>query len=125
MQAGAKHVYGIERSAIAEQAKQIVADNGYTERVTIIQGKVEEAELPVDKVRHRVRVAGSACAPGAPRVRRGGLPCLCVAGGQPAPSYSPTCAGTRCGLACAHRVHDCTRMSVRLSKRVSTSHNGL
>ena len=44
-------MYGIERSAIAEQAKQIVADNGYTDRVTIIQGKVEEAELPVDKVR--------------------------------------------------------------------------
>ena len=51
LQAGAKHVYGIERSAIAEQAKQIVADNGYTDRVTIIQGKVEETELPVDKVR--------------------------------------------------------------------------
>ena len=29
MQAGAKHVYGIDMSAIAEQAKQIVADNGY------------------------------------------------------------------------------------------------
>ena len=50
MQAGAKHVYGIERSAIAEQAKQIVQDNGYQDTVTIIQGKVEEVDLPVQQV---------------------------------------------------------------------------
>jgi hypothetical protein len=50
LQAGAKHVYGIERSAIAEQAQQIVADNGYQSKVTIIRGKVEEVELPVEKV---------------------------------------------------------------------------
>ncbi|GAB4813615.1 hypothetical protein N2152v2_000661 [Parachlorella kessleri] len=48
--AGAKHVYGIDMSAIAEQAKQIVKDNGYQDRVTIIRGKVEEVQLPVDKV---------------------------------------------------------------------------
>lgn len=47
--AGARHVYGIECSAIAEQAKQIVADNNYNGRVTIIQGKVEEISLPVEK----------------------------------------------------------------------------
>ena len=39
-QAGAKHVYGVECSAIADQAKRIVADNGYSDRVTIIKGKV-------------------------------------------------------------------------------------
>lgn len=33
MQAGAKHVYGIECSAIAEQAQQIVEDNGYSGKV--------------------------------------------------------------------------------------------
>mmetsp|Transcript_27342 Transcript_27342/g.69581 ORF Transcript_27342/g.69581 Transcript_27342/m.69581 type:complete len:344 (-) Transcript_27342:550-1581(-) len=48
--AGAKHVYGIECSAIADQAQQIVRDNGYEGRVTIIKGKVEEVTLPVDKV---------------------------------------------------------------------------
>ena len=37
-QAGAKHVYGIERSAIADQAELIVKDNGYDDRVTIIKG---------------------------------------------------------------------------------------
>ena len=41
-QAGAKHVYGIERSAIADQAALIVKDNGYDDRVTIIKG----ANLP-------------------------------------------------------------------------------
>ncbi len=50
VQAGAKHVYGIERSAIAEQARQIVEDNRYQDRITIIQGKVEEVDLPVPQV---------------------------------------------------------------------------
>ncbi|GIL72787.1 hypothetical protein Vretimale_4431 [Volvox reticuliferus] len=48
--AGAKHVYGIECSTIADQAQQIVKDNHYQDRVTIIKGKVEEVTLPVDKV---------------------------------------------------------------------------
>lgn len=51
-QAGARHVYGIERSAIAEQAQQIVADNSYQNKVTIIRGKVEEVELPVEQVKN-------------------------------------------------------------------------
>ena len=43
-------MYGIERSAIAEQARQIVEDNRYQDRITIIQGKVEEVDLPVPQV---------------------------------------------------------------------------
>lgn len=43
-------MYGIECSSIAEQAKEIVADNGYADVVTIVHGKVEEISLPVDKV---------------------------------------------------------------------------
>lgn len=39
-QAGAAHVYGIDMSAIAESAQQIVADNGFADRITIIRGKV-------------------------------------------------------------------------------------
>lgn len=42
-------MYGIEQSSIAEQAAQIVADNDYGDRVTIVRGKVEEVQLPVDK----------------------------------------------------------------------------
>lgn len=48
--AGAKHVYGIDASAIAEQAQKIVADNGFADRVTILRGKVEEISLPVQQV---------------------------------------------------------------------------
>lgn len=50
--AGAKRVIGIDCSSVAIQARQIVADNGYGEVITILQGKVEELSLPpdVDKV---------------------------------------------------------------------------
>eukprot|EP00884_Botryococcus_braunii_P021362 jgi/Botrbrau1/790/Bobra.0181s0043.1 len=48
--AGAKHVYAVEMSGIAEQAKQIVVDNGLTGKVTVIQGKLEEITLPEPQV---------------------------------------------------------------------------
>jgi protein arginine N-methyltransferase 1 len=50
--AGAKRVIGIEFSNIAKQAVQIVKDNKLDNVVTIIQGKVEEVELPdgIEKV---------------------------------------------------------------------------
>lgn len=48
--AGAKHVYGIEFADIADYAREIVKKNGLSDRITIIKSKVEEAELPVDKV---------------------------------------------------------------------------
>ncbi|CAG9460087.1 unnamed protein product [Pedinophyceae sp. YPF-701] len=48
--AGAAHVYGVECSEIADQAAQIVRDNGREGSVTIIKGKIEEIELPVPKV---------------------------------------------------------------------------
>eukprot|EP00053_Salpingoeca_punica_P023199 m.9269 g.9269 ORF g.9269 m.9269 type:complete len:337 (-) comp4673_c0_seq1:599-1609(-) len=49
-QAGAKAVYGIECSNIANQARQIVKDNHLDNVITIIKGKVEEVTLPVEKV---------------------------------------------------------------------------
>jgi len=48
--AGASKVYGIEMSNIVEQAKKIVKANKLDEIVEIIQGKVEEITLPVEKV---------------------------------------------------------------------------
>ena len=51
MQAGAAHVYAVEMSGIAEQARQIVADNGYSDRITLLQAKMEEVTLPVEKAR--------------------------------------------------------------------------
>ncbi|KAF0913264.1 hypothetical protein E2562_020414 [Oryza meyeriana var. granulata] len=48
--AGAKHVYAIECSQMADMAKEIVKANGYSDVITVIKGKVEEIELPVPKV---------------------------------------------------------------------------
>jgi len=48
--AGAAKVYGIEMSNIVEQAKKIVSANNLSDVVEIIQGKVEEISLPVEKV---------------------------------------------------------------------------
>ncbi|CAN6195666.1 unnamed protein product [Urochloa humidicola] len=48
--AGAKHVYAIECSQMADMAKEIVNKNGYSNVITVIKGKVEEIELPVPKV---------------------------------------------------------------------------
>jgi type I protein arginine methyltransferase len=44
--AGAARVYAVDMSSIAEQAKEIVADNGYADRITIYQTKMEDVELP-------------------------------------------------------------------------------
>eukprot|EP00238_Polyblepharides_amylifera_P003725 CAMPEP_0196584850 /NCGR_PEP_ID=MMETSP1081-20130531/48704_1 /TAXON_ID=36882 /ORGANISM="Pyramimonas amylifera, Strain CCMP720" /LENGTH=375 /DNA_ID=CAMNT_0041906207 /DNA_START=245 /DNA_END=1372 /DNA_ORIENTATION=+ len=48
--AGARAVYAVECSDIADKAKEIVEANGYSNVVTIIKGKMEEITLPVDKV---------------------------------------------------------------------------
>lgn len=49
-QAGAKHVYAVDCSSIVVQAKQIIEKNGFSEKITLIRGKIEEIELPVDTV---------------------------------------------------------------------------
>jgi protein arginine N-methyltransferase 1 len=48
--AGAKKVYAIECSNIAIQCKQIIKDNGFSEVIDVIHGKMEEVELPVQYV---------------------------------------------------------------------------
>lgn len=48
--AGAKHVYALEFAHIADYAKEIVKQNGLQDKITIIKAKVEDAQLPVDKV---------------------------------------------------------------------------
>mmetsp|Transcript_8214 Transcript_8214/g.15913 ORF Transcript_8214/g.15913 Transcript_8214/m.15913 type:complete len:430 (-) Transcript_8214:102-1391(-) len=50
IQAGAKHCYAVDCSAIVEQARKIVKLNGFEDKITLIRGKVEEIELPVPKV---------------------------------------------------------------------------
>lgn len=41
-QAGAKHVYAVDCSSIIDQAKKIVEINGFSDKITLIKGKVSE-----------------------------------------------------------------------------------
>ncbi len=45
-QAGAKQVYAVERSPVAQSAKQIIAANGLSDQITVIQGEMESLDLP-------------------------------------------------------------------------------
>ncbi|KAJ7955096.1 Protein arginine N-methyltransferase [Quillaja saponaria] len=46
-QAGAKHVYAVEASEMAEYARKLIAGNpSLGQRITVIKGKVEDVELP-------------------------------------------------------------------------------
>lgn len=49
-QAGAKHVYAVDMSDIADTAREIVRANGLSDVITVIKGNIEELDLPVDKV---------------------------------------------------------------------------
>mmetsp|Transcript_41503 Transcript_41503/g.71058 ORF Transcript_41503/g.71058 Transcript_41503/m.71058 type:complete len:497 (-) Transcript_41503:226-1716(-) len=46
VQAGAKHVYAVDCSSIIDSARQIVEDNGMSDKITCLRGKMEEIVLP-------------------------------------------------------------------------------
>ncbi|KEZ44143.1 hypothetical protein SAPIO_CDS3066 [Scedosporium apiospermum] len=48
--AGAKHVIGVDMSTIIFKAREIVKVNGLADKITLIQGKMEDVELPFPKV---------------------------------------------------------------------------
>lgn len=48
--AGAKHVYSVDMSNIIEKAREIVELNGFGKQITLLQGKLEDIELPVKEV---------------------------------------------------------------------------
>lgn len=48
--AGAKHVYSVDMSNIIEKAREIVSLNGFEDKITLLQGKLEDIELPVKHV---------------------------------------------------------------------------
>ncbi|KAK4981974.1 Nuclear SAM-dependent mono-and asymmetric methyltransferase [Elasticomyces elasticus] len=50
VKAGAKHVIGVDFSTIIEKAKEIVAVNGMSDKITLLQGKMEEVQLPFPQV---------------------------------------------------------------------------
>eukprot|EP00043_Microstomoeca_roanoka_P013338 m.130722 g.130722 ORF g.130722 m.130722 type:complete len:503 (+) comp15728_c0_seq2:125-1633(+) len=45
-QAGARKVYAVEGSHMAEYARKLVANNNLSNVITVLQGKIEEVELP-------------------------------------------------------------------------------
>eukprot|EP00043_Microstomoeca_roanoka_P005418 m.55591 g.55591 ORF g.55591 m.55591 type:complete len:350 (+) comp12958_c0_seq1:333-1382(+) len=48
--AGAAHVYSVDCSDIIDQARIIANANGFGDKITFFKGKMEEIELPVEKV---------------------------------------------------------------------------
>jgi protein arginine N-methyltransferase 1 len=48
--AGAKKVYAVENSSIVEQCIKIINDNGFSDIIEVIHGKMEEVNLPVLEV---------------------------------------------------------------------------
>jgi predicted RNA methylase len=50
VQAGASHVYAVDCSSIIHRASMIVRDNGMSDRITLMQGKMEDIVLPVPHV---------------------------------------------------------------------------
>lgn len=47
---GAKHVIGVDMSSIIEMAREIVELNGFSDKITLLRGKLEDVELPFPKV---------------------------------------------------------------------------
>lgn len=43
---GARKVYAVEKSSIGDYAKQIIAINGFSDKIEVIQGGMEEVEIP-------------------------------------------------------------------------------
>ncbi|KFH43591.1 protein arginine N-methyltransferase-like protein [Hapsidospora chrysogenum ATCC 11550] len=50
VKAGAKHVVGVDMSTIIFKAREIVEANGMSDKITLIQGKMEEIDMPFPKV---------------------------------------------------------------------------
>lgn len=48
--AGATQVFAVECSNIVDYAKQIIEANHFSDTITVVKGKVEEIDLPVDHV---------------------------------------------------------------------------
>lgn len=49
-QAGAKHVLAVDMSNIIEMAEKVIDLNGFSDKITLIRGKLEDVVLPYDKV---------------------------------------------------------------------------
>ena len=47
VKAGAKHVYAIEMSDMADQAIEMIASNGFSDKITVIKKRVEEVNMEI------------------------------------------------------------------------------
>jgi SAM-dependent methyltransferase len=45
-QAGARKVYAVERTAIAAVARRVVESNGFADRISVLEGDLEDVDLP-------------------------------------------------------------------------------
>lgn len=50
VKAGAKHVYAIDTSNIAQLAVRVVNDNKMADKITVIRGSIDSICLPVEEV---------------------------------------------------------------------------
>lgn len=48
--AGAAKVIAVDNSAIIDKARENIFNNGFSDKITCLRGKIEEVTLPVDKV---------------------------------------------------------------------------
>jgi len=48
--AGAARVIAVDNSAIIDKARENIFNNGFSDKITCLRGKIEEVTLPVDKV---------------------------------------------------------------------------
>jgi protein arginine N-methyltransferase 1 len=49
-QAGAKHVLAVDMSNIIEMAQKVIDLNGFSDKITLFRGKLEDVKLPYEKV---------------------------------------------------------------------------
>ena len=48
--AGAKHVYAVEKANIHRHSRRIIEENNLQHLITVINARIEDVELPVEKV---------------------------------------------------------------------------
>ncbi|KAJ6573468.1 protein arginine n-methyltransferase [Mycena vulgaris] len=49
VKAGAEHVYAIDTSDIIDHVQELVDANGFKDKITVVKGKLEDADLPTTK----------------------------------------------------------------------------
>uniref|UniRef100_UPI00358E794D uncharacterized protein isoform X2 n=1 Tax=Myxine glutinosa TaxID=7769 RepID=UPI00358E794D len=48
--AGACHVFAVEQADVVHWTRETIRENGFDDKITVIHGRIEDVDLPVDKV---------------------------------------------------------------------------